>query len=303
MKKTEPGILSNRPQCLLLGNGINLLFKDPSWEMLIRDELNKSGCPLPYEEIKSMPATMQIVAATGDTVDNQMKALAGKLAVQDLTQERIAFLRKVLELPVDDIMTANYSFELETADGMKQGRKQYSSRLQGTFDLQAKHKAFRLYQFYETGMGKRIWHIHGDIAKPDTMLMGHYYYAKQLKAVQECIAKTVRRYKTCQRQSEEFRSYSWVDQFLTGDVYILGLGMYLCESDLWYLLCCKKRNFPDTSVFFYDKECGDQTISTMLRTYGAEIIDGKALGAAGEYIDFYECAMADIKSRAGGKRS
>ena len=303
MNKSERGIPSNRPQCLLLGNGINLLFNDPSWEMLIRDELERFKCALTYDEIKNMPATMQIVAATNDTVNDRMKVLSVKLEAQGMTQNRIAFLQKVMALPVDDVLTANYSFELETADGMKQSKKQYSSHLHSTFDLHAKHKAFRLYQYYESCGGKRIWHIHGDIAKPDTMLMGHYYYAKQLKAVQDCVAKTIQRNKICQQKAEEFRSFSWVDQFLMGDVYILGLSMYLCESDLWYLLCCKKRNYPDTKVYFYDKDCKDQTINIMLKTYGVNIMDGKALEAAGEYADFYEAAMADINQKAKGNKA
>ena len=282
MKRTELGIPSNHPQCLLLGNGINLLFNDPSWEALINDELNHFKCDLTYKEIESMPATMQIVVATNDNVDKRMKILSDKLNEQNMTEDRVSFLQQILALPVYDIMTANYSFELEVADGMAQNKKQYSSHIQNTFDLQAKHTKFRLFQFYETSKRKRIWHVHGDIAKPDTMLMGHYYYAKHLKAVQECVAKTVRRYKICKEKGEEFRAFSWVDQFLTGDLYILGLGMYLCESDLWYLLCCKKRNFPDTNVFFYDRECRDKMISTMLKAYGANIINEKTLGTIGE---------------------
>ena len=303
MKQSELGFLSDNSQCILLGNGINLLFQDPSWEMLIRNELLYSHNTLTYDEIKSMPATMQIVAATKDSVSERMKALSDKLAVQNMEQDRIAFLRNILALPVDDIMTANYSFELEVADGMQQSKKQYSSHLRSSFDLQSKHKAFRLYQYYESSYGKRVWHVHGDIAKPDTMLMGHYYYAKQLKAVQDCAAKTIQRYKICKRKGEEFRSFSWVDQFLTGNIYILGLGMYLCESDLWYLLCCKKRNFPETSVYFYDKDNRDQTISAMLKTYGVYIVDGKTLGISGDYIDFYKAAIVDINNRAGGKQA
>lgn len=297
MKLIESGIPSNHPQCLLLGNGINRLFNDPSWEMLIKDELDYSQSAVTYEEIRSMPSTMQIVVATNDSVNDRMRVLSEKLAALNMQKERESFLQKMLDIPVDDILTTNYSFELEIADRKKLSKRQYSSHLQDTFDLEAKHKAFRLYQFYETSKGKRIWHVHGDIAKPDTMLMGHYYYAKQLKAIQDCVAKAVRRYTICQRQGEEFRSFSWVDQFLTGDIYILGLGMYLYESDLWYLLCCKKRNFPNTSVFFYDKECGDKTVNMMLSVYGVNIIDQLALGVSGEYLEFYGAAISDIRNR------
>ena len=299
---TDNGFPSGKSQCLLVCNGINLLFRDSSWENLIADELAQSHSSLSYEEIKGMPATMQIVAATDDDVSNRMKVLSEKLLNLNMTPERTTFLQKLMSLPVDDVMTANYSFELETADGMTPTKKRYSSHLRSTFELQARHKAFRLYQFYETRTGKRIWHVHGDLAKPDTMLMGHYYYAKQLRYVQECVAKTVVRFKICMEKGEEFRSYSWVDQFLTGDVYILGLGMYLCESDLWYLLCCKKRNFPEAHTYFYDKDCNDHTINIMLKTYGVEIISGKDLGAEGDFQPFYEAALKDINDRLGGMK-
>ena len=139
--------------------------------------------------------------------------------------------------------------------------------------------------------------MHGDIAKPDTMMMGHYYYAKQLKDLQDCVRNTVRRYKICEKNGENFLAYSWIDQFLTGDVYILGLGMYLCESDLWYLLCCKKRNFPESNTYFYDMECKDKTISVMLKAYDVTIIDGKSLNICDKYDAFYDAALTDIERK------
>ena len=115
---TDNGFPSGKSQCLLVGNGINLLFSDPSWKKLIEEELAQSHSPLSYEEIKGMPATMQIVAATDDDVSNRMKVLSEKLLNLNMTPERTTFLQKLMSLPVDDVMTANYSFELETADGM-----------------------------------------------------------------------------------------------------------------------------------------------------------------------------------------
>ncbi len=297
MKKNNNGFISNSPKCLLLGNGINLLFKDPSWESLIKDQLRENGSPFSYDEISKMPATMQIVAATNDTVGERMKDLSDRLLNLHMTEKRVAFLRRVLSLPVDDLLTANYSFELEAADGMELNKRKYSSSLHNTFELHNRHRKFRLFQYYETSNEKRIWHIHGDIAKPDTMLMGHYYYAKQLKDIQVCVAESIKRYNICMRNGEEFRTYSWVDQFLTGDVFALGLSMYLCESDLWYLLCCKKRNYPDTKVYFYDMKCPDHMINIMLKAYGAKIIDGNSLGTFGEYKDFYDAALLDIQRR------
>ena len=305
MKKEIPADeIGKKNSCLLVGNGINLLFGESAWQDLIVDELKTSHSHLSYEDIREMPATMQIVVATGNKVSTQMKNLSDKLMKVSLSEERIAFLQEILALPTDDILTANYSFELEAADGMKIQKRQYSAKLRNTFDLQSRHKRFRLYQYYETQAGKRIWHVHGDAAKPETMMMGHYYYAKQLSDMQTCIAKAVRRFKIQEKNGEPFQTYSWIDRFLISDVYILGLGMYLCDSDLWYLLCCKKRNFPETKVFFYDKDCDHKDVCMMLQAYGVQLINGEALkveqsSGSEAYKEFYRKALQDIRRRSG----
>lgn len=290
--------IDKRPKCLLLGNGINRRFADPSWESIIKDELQVSGQTCTYEEIRNMPATMQIVVATADNVSSQMKSLSDRLIDIHMTKERDRFLNELMELPVDDILTANYSFELEMADGMPQRKSAYSSRLKSSFHLTTdKERSLRLFQYYETKNRKRIWHIHGDVAKPDTMLMGHYYYAKQLRAIQDCVGKTVRRYKHCEKEGIPFIPYSWVDQFLTGDVFILGFGMYLCESDLWYLTCCKRRNFPDTQTYFYDLQLEDMCQRKMLEAYHVQIVEGKSFQATSYETDYYPRAINDIRNR------
>ena len=66
---------SRRPQVLLVGNGINLAFNDPSWENMIQDQLQISGINLQYEDIKRIPPTMQIVIATQDQVNLRLKGI------------------------------------------------------------------------------------------------------------------------------------------------------------------------------------------------------------------------------------
>ena len=65
--------LDNTPKVLLLGNGINLLDGEDSWEAVIRDELENSGSDYVYADIRDLPATMQIVIATKDNVEDRLK--------------------------------------------------------------------------------------------------------------------------------------------------------------------------------------------------------------------------------------
>lgn len=296
-KQIEPYMLNNRPKCLLIGNGINRYFKEQSWEEMIKEELSVSEQDCSFEDIKNMPSTMQIVVATRDQVDVRMKYLSDHLMNLNMTAEKIAFLQGLENLPVDDILTTNYSFELEATCGMQLRKTTYSASLKSSFELENKDKRLRLFQYYETPNQKRIWHIHGDVAKPDTMLMGHYYYAKQLRAVQDCVAKSVRRYQYCQKENLPFAAYSWIDQFLVGDVYILGLGMYMCETDLWYLACCKKRNFPDTKIYFYDLEIKEISQRKLMEAYNIQIVEGKKIGAISYETNYYQTALADMRRR------
>ena len=197
--------LKPTPQCLLLGNGINRLFNESSWGKLIEDELKVAKSIYGYNDIKDMPATMQIVVATNDHVDDRLKALASELLKANNNEEKNAFLRKFFDLPMDDIFTANYSFELEIADGMKQSKGAYSHSLKKTKELGSSEEKFRTYQYHQLKNGKRIWHIHGDAAKPSTMMMRHYYYAKQLREIQDCAALTVRRVKSMKACKEKVK--------------------------------------------------------------------------------------------------
>ena len=290
---------SKRPKILLLGNGINLLFKDQSWEDMIKAELAKSGNHLTWEQIRSVPATMQIVLATNDKVRTQLKDIAGELEKQQFTDDRKLFLQRLIDLPMDCIMSANYSLELERANGFKGSSASYRTRLRRTFTPEDTRDGFRLYQYYPLsradGNITPLWHIHGDIAKPNSMIMGHYYYEKHLREIQDRVARMMRSYHGSQSAKVDYTPQSWVDWFLMGDIYILGLGLYLCEADLWWLLCCKKRHFPESRVYYYGSLEDERSL--LLEAYNGECMKGITPAKEDDYLGFYQLVMQDIQRR------
>ena len=82
--------------------------------------------------------------------------------------------------------------------------------------------------------------------------------------------------------------------FLMGDVHILGFGMDPAEFELWWLACCKQRNFPDSKTFFYTRGV-DPEQALLMRAYGIEIIPCEAEN----YPDFYRIALDEIRKRMG----
>ena len=170
-----------------------------------------------------------------DRVDERLREIGDGLAYMDMTGERTAFLREVLAMPVESILTVNYSLELEYAAGLPQRVAAYRSELKRTRDLYESKEPFRVYQYFDCG-DKQIWHVHGDVAKLSSMVMGHYHYGMLIREIQDYTAEMTRRYRACRSGCLDYQPYSCIDSFLMGDVYILGMGMYLCEADLWWLL-------------------------------------------------------------------
>ena len=70
------------------------------------------------------------------------------------------------------------------------------------------------------GVTNQIWHIHGEARKPDSMIIGHYYYGNILFKYKELLDKRRSKYKYSQDHGEEFPIKSWLDAFILGDVYV-----------------------------------------------------------------------------------
>lgn len=260
---------------LLVGNGINRLFGDGSWEEWIKSgKAMKRDGGVSWSQISNLPATMQIVVATDADVRGFVREKATELDAATVSGEKAAFLRDMIAMPVDCFLTTNYTFEIERAAGFSGSRKTYARKLIRTIETEGTQDDFRLFRYYPlpTGNGetKPLWHIHGDLAKIDSMILGHYYYAKHLTHIQKRAYQALRSCLGCQKHDREFLPQSWVDWFLVSDIHIVGFGMYACEMDLWWLLAYKSRHFSDTQVFYYG-DCSQEN-RLLLQAYGVKIM-------------------------------
>ena len=103
----------SRPPVLLLGNGVNQLFEGTPWKTIIAEFSRESGITCEQSALEKLPATMQIVAVSGNHIDSQMPRLSGKLLQAKLTENKKVFLQEILDLPAAQILTTNYTYELE----------------------------------------------------------------------------------------------------------------------------------------------------------------------------------------------
>ena len=232
------------------------------------------------------------------------------------TEELAGALSELLSMGFDEILTTNYSYELEEAalgiaEVTDRDLVEHTRSTTGFMD-----RRYLLHSYLEVehrGIVNRIWHIHGEARKPSSMILDHYQYGALLnRFVNFC------RWREKERGADEPRlaeKESWLDVFLEAEVYILGQGFDFAEMDLWWLLNRKSMEFPKRNVYFYeprtDREYDAKT--ELMKLYGTTPVDlgiamvPKPPHAADEaeqraylresseiYRQFYRAAIADI---------
>ncbi len=288
------------PAVLLLGNGLNNAFNGTQWNALI----HKMACQTDLPEKMNLPYPMQIQLATcgkyAQVLCDRREDLAG-------IQPQGAFLKwlqQLMAMGFDDILTTNYSYELERSIFPKElDNAQTIKRIRRMMDttLDRAESRYMLHTFNRAGEN-RIWHIHGEARKPHSMIIGHYEYAALLSGMK---AHSDERRNAYQNLAEKpLERLSWVDQFILGNVYVLGFGFDPSEMDLWWLLKRKQNEKADHGkVYFYEprKEVPFDEKIELLKTMGVEIRDlGITLSTdkmecAQQYKAFYPMVIQDIR--------
>ncbi len=319
MKGEERGSIVNgeeekrtRPQVLLLGNGINRAFGGGSWGQLIRD-IACNG-ELPKDCTLHLPMPLRAILVTGDTVGLRLRE-AGEILYGKIGDAgHVEMLRRLLDMRFDHILTTNFSYELEQAaqPGLQLSDHALRQMMRHT-DARNQAEARYLFYTYETlewqGYENKVWHIHGEGRKPDSMILGHYYYANLLEKISSYVKAEGARYRREQERDGSVRIKSWADAFLFGDVYVLGFGFDVSEFDLWWLLNRKKRERADTGrtwFFAPEENLADGRINekeALLRVLGVEVRHCDLHRATGDPLErsvgfraFYERAMAEIET-------
>ena len=286
---------NRKPQVLLLGNGINRAFNSDSWDQLlnsmaVNDKIKEYRCP----------ETLKAILVTGDRVDEALRNKKDRLG--DLgtkkSAKQLELLRRLLAMGFDHILTTNYSYELETAAlGEEKISENALKRSQRHTEEVNRCEASLMLHTYNSveyiGREQKIWHIHGEARKPDSMVLGHYYYGLLLGKMLAFNKKRGNAYSV----SAEPKILGWTDAFILGDVYVLGYGFGYAESDMWWLLNRKKRESADVgkTVFFeLNTENGsDPAKLELLRLMNVDIVSKTVEN--GNWTELYEQAINDIE--------
>lgn len=309
--------LQRPPRVLLLGNGVNRAFGGGSWGQLIRDiSCNPAlpeDCPL------HLPMPLRAILVTGDTVDVRLRA-AGEVLYGVLGDEgHTQMLRQLLDLGFDHILTTNFSYELEMAarQACAITDAELIADMRHTSGVKQAEGIYLLHTYEAVtwrGRTTPVWHIHGEGRKPDSMILGHYYYANLLERISGYLRREEPRFRRAWERGRTPEIQSWADAFLFGDVYVLGFGYDVSEFDLWWLLNRKKKEkYTRGRTWFFAPEDipapgGINEKEELLKVLGVSVrhcglrrpTDGDPLLRSRGFREFYLLAMEEIRRLMAG---
>ncbi|MCX2708617.1 SIR2 family protein [Pseudomonas sp. DCB_BG] len=286
---------------LILGNGINRVAMQKGWGEILRElAIHFDGVDLlPYIETKPLSMFVEELCARSKLsfrkAEHEVKVEFAGLLKQIkpvLAHERICNLFKV-------ILTTNYDFTIEEA-------------LAGPMhspDFLAPESRYSLFRRH-IAANKEIWHIHGDVGRPGSMLLGFDHYAGNLQKIRNYVTDSVevkgaawgRVSSAAKGGNLEFtdnrKIYSWVDYFLRDHLHIVGLSLDFTEIDLWWLLLHKRRRLHQPGkVFFYHVYVGgeekESPVISLLKSLDVEVVSV----VADNYHDGYLHIAELIKER------
>lgn len=187
---------------------------------------------LHYEELLNI-----YLDKTGKTEEDYLE-----LAIRAMKELKpIDVHRQIMMLPVRNVLTTNYDYCLENALDTKHKKDNFNSN----------EKAYNLFR-RRCVNSKYVWHIHGELNKPNSVMLGHDKYVESCSRVRRYadhylgvpfkhLGKLKAIFRDPQGKIVETKPHSWVDLFMLSEVHIVGLDFNFAETDLWYLISQKRR--------------------------------------------------------------
>ena len=289
------------PQVLLLGNGLNRAYQGTGWGELIESIWTNKR--IASQGVHDAPFPLQAVIATDDSLNKKLKEKPDAFYGGESIDEIRAPIEQLLDIRFDHILTTNYSYEIERVACPSVGRdgkycKKLMTHTNARNTAESKYLLHTYNQIPYKGFVNKIWHIHGEIRKPQSVVLGHYYYGNLLGRYIAELDK--RKYGQELRQKKHMPPImnSWIDAFIMGDVYVLGFGYDFSELDMWWLLNRKKREKArHGKVIFYEPSFGQELKLSLLDTYSVQIQNMGFRTENPDYKAFYELAISDIQER------
>lgn len=307
---------------LFVGNGLNRCLKSRvSWGDLLEGIAQSFN--IKYEKEISFPMEFERIVDTylaehSEEKDEIYRKVKGLIVekIRDYKLPKDAIHRKIIDLNIDGILTTNYDYLLEYV---------YST------NFKQKDLTTNKYLFNKTSTQKLLnrennidfYHVHGMLNSVQSICLGYEHYMGIIEKIRKEINSKENNAKENMKIKkilcgEAERNNTWSELFYTSNIYIVGFGMYECESDIWWLLthraylyysdyCGLKHKIQNHIVYYntvteeeQDKPENLNKIK-LLKSYHVEVVEHDVhkdeAGLQFDYIAAYDEVLKDIKNR------
>lgn len=241
------------PNVLLIGNGLTIK-NGISWEKLIedtkRDNIDVSKYRDPNTTSFCVPNTVLTVATS--IVDDQQRHAKYKKIAEGIRVNASSELTRLVKMPFDAILTTNYTYEIESVFDSKY--VDYKAEKKRNFAVANRKNGKYLIHTYNSfgDVSPEIWHIHGELRRPSSLILSHDEYAHLMERI---IEHNKIGYKY-EKNRNDLEMDSWIDYFIKGNVFILGFGYDYAEFDMWWLLTRRLKEAEGScgNIIFYEPQ-------------------------------------------------
>ena len=216
---------------LLVGNGPNYFSGNCSWENAVRATAKRLRLSNQTEQLigEPLPLVYETLVSRYPAQERETKA---ELAQQMHALRPNEVHAELMRLGWPTVLTTNYDYNLELSSGQHFRAQNLAS--ESTYSVFRRRRSPMC----------SVWHIHGELDGPRTMLLGLHQYAGYVQKL--------RQYFTTKSNGSPFvfggrdwerddNRHSWADLFLRDHVHIVGFGFDYAETGLWWLLSYKQR--------------------------------------------------------------
>ena len=305
MRSKESSLVYNLderiPNVLFVGSGIDY-HDDYNWHKVITAVAeNKDNVPKlqNVDESKNMDFQVPntILAYSLAPVGDEKRHRAYIKAFDKYRYDENERIKELLELTFDAILTTNYTYEFEYAQKSDYINLKTKERYAHSTEKDGK---YLIHTYNKIDNSIPIWHIHGELRRKSSMIFSHDEYAHLIQSIMNFNTKRGNDY---EKYHDCLRMKSWIDYFLTGNIYFLGYSLDYSEFDIWWLLSRRLReNAEIGNVYFYDpinkkqnshyKHEALKMRGVNVETFGCDVSDDSSM-----YNEFYSKAIEDIKAK------
>ena len=299
---------------LFLGNGINRWEgnKQISWGDILEQLAQDNHLQLAFEDNNKLahlePYTFfyerVVLSASHHNYDKKVEEnIKEKIAEELHSVVPSPYLKQFLTIPhFQNIITTNYDYGIEAA------LQADAFQVTGNDSSETIYSIRRKRELMKESTSCTIWHIHGEINDPKSIMLGLDHYCGGIGKINDYIKGTYylkNKQKRIGKMTEkiasnQFDDDSWLDLFFHSNLFFVGFGLDYSENDIWWVLNKRARIWGEMKLaktkknkVYYYANIIDLKKKLILQDFDVEVIEINDP----DWAQYYAKVMKDIKEK------